>query len=92
MASRLIKLLSGACWLPIQNPESDGQDFWLNNEVALAHQHFWITPEEQNEQQPRVDPECGCVLTCAARLDNRPELIHTLGLEQAGNTPSAMRS
>ena len=25
--------------------------------------------------------ESGCVITCAARLDNRPELIHALGLD-----------
>ena len=37
------------------NPESDGQDFWFHAAVALAHQHFWITPEEQNQLQPRLD-------------------------------------
>ncbi len=64
------------------NPASDGQDFWLKNNVALGHQHFWITPEEQNQPQPRLDKESGCVITCAARLDNRPELMHALGLDQ----------
>jgi asparagine synthase (glutamine-hydrolysing) len=64
------------------NPAGDGQDFWLQNSVALAHQHFWITPEEQKQPQPHLDKESGCVLTCAARLDNRPELMHALGLDQ----------
>jgi asparagine synthase (glutamine-hydrolysing) len=62
------------------NPESDGQDFWLQEDVLLAHQHFWITPEERNQPQPRSNLQNGCVITCTARLDNRTELIHALGL------------
>jgi asparagine synthase (glutamine-hydrolysing) len=62
--------------------ENDGEQVWLQNEVALAHQHLWITPEEVDQPQPRLDPESGCVISCTARLDNRPELIHTLGLDQ----------
>jgi len=32
----------------------DGQDVWLDGAIALAHQHFWITPEEAGERQPLV--------------------------------------
>ena len=64
------------------NPESDGQEIWQHGAVALGQQHFWITPEDQNQPQPRLDGESGYVITCAARLDNRPEIIHALGLDQ----------
>lgn len=57
----------------------DGQQIWIQESIALAHQHFWITPEEQNEIQPLEDS--GCTITCFARLDNRAELTHTLRLE-----------
>ena len=33
----------------------DGQDLWVQECVGLAHQHFWITPEEVGERQPLVD-------------------------------------
>ncbi len=45
----------------------------------LVHQHHWITPEEVGETQPVSDPASGCSITCDARLDNRSELIRTLG-------------
>ena len=32
----------------------DGQDCWISGPVALAHQHFWVTPEEVGEKQPLV--------------------------------------
>jgi asparagine synthase (glutamine-hydrolysing) len=59
---------------------NDGLDFWLGKGVGLAHEHFWINPQETGELQPLVDPGNGCVLTCSARLDNRPELMHEMGL------------
>jgi asparagine synthase (glutamine-hydrolysing) len=63
------------------NLQNDGEGLWRHTEIALAHQHFWVTPEEVDRPQPSVDPATGCALTCSARLDNRPELIHALGLE-----------
>jgi asparagine synthase (glutamine-hydrolysing) len=62
------------------HPGNDGQEFWLQSNVGLAHQHFWVTPEEMGQPQPRQDPENSCVIACSARLDNRQELIHLLGL------------
>jgi asparagine synthase (glutamine-hydrolysing) len=61
-------------------PESDGPDVWLGKNVGLGQRHFWSTPQEQAWLQPLVDSASGCVITSAARLDNRPELIHALGL------------
>lgn len=58
----------------------DREDIWQDADVGLACRHFWITPEEVNQPQPRLDPETGCALVCSARLDNRPELLASLGL------------
>ncbi len=58
----------------------DGQSMWLQSAVALAHQHFWVTPEEQGERQPLVSADGHLVLSCDARLDNRPALAAALGL------------
>ena len=56
----------------------DGQDVWRDGAIALGHQRFWITPEEQGEIQPLVDGSGRYVLTCDARLDNRTELLGLL--------------
>ena len=47
----------------------DGQGIQIQHQIALAHQHFWITPEESGEIQPLV--EKGLILSCDVRLDNR---------------------
>ncbi len=57
----------------------DGQEVWLGDGVALAHQHFWLTPEEVGERQPLFDGPAQCALVCDARLDNRTELLASLG-------------
>lgn len=56
----------------------DGQDMWIDGPVALAHQHFWITPEEWGERQPLVDATGRWAITADVRLDNRRELIKQL--------------
>lgn len=66
--------------MPSRYSYSDGDDVWLDRGVALAHQHFWVTPEEVGERQPLVDPAGQVAITCDARLDNRPELIEALGM------------
>ena len=61
----------------------DGQDCWISGPVALAHQHFWVTPEEVGEKQPLVaDHGAGGTLavTFDGRLDNRQELLRALKL------------
>ena len=67
----------------------DGQDTWVEGNVALAHQHFWVTPEEIGERQPLRDPSRPVVVTCDARLDNRSELIAALGLDAATGRDSS---
>ena len=65
----------------------DGTAVWQDGAVALAHQHFWVTPEAQGEVQPLVDERHSQVIAADARLDNREELGHRLGL-----SPSEVRS
>jgi asparagine synthase (glutamine-hydrolysing) len=60
----------------------DGQHSWDSNQIILAHQHFWITPEEVGEKQPLVD-EGGIAISSDARLDNRSDLIAALQLDEA---------
>lgn len=67
----------------------DGQACFYAGCIALAHQHFWITPEEVGEEQPLVDNNQNnqnnqgnqIAITCDARLDNREALITKLRLE-----------
>ena len=61
----------------------DGQDCWISGPVALAHQHFWVTPEEVGEKQPLVAEGLASgrlVVTFDGRLDNRQELLRALKL------------
>ena len=57
----------------------DGQRVWRNGAVALAHQHFWVTPEEEGEQQPLLSPDARLAITGDVRLDNRAELVGAVG-------------
>lgn len=64
----------------------DGQHHWLDGPVALAHQHFWVTPEEVGEQQP-LRHATGLVLAFDGRLDNRDELLARLGITHDRSQP-----
>ncbi len=59
----------------------DGSNYWSNGPVALGHHHFWVTPEEQNENQPLVLGNGRLAITADVRLDNRTELIADLNLD-----------
>ena len=58
----------------------DGQAIWLDASVALAHQHFFIKPEDHLDDQPIADDAAHLVLSADLRLDNRVELMNALGL------------
>jgi asparagine synthase (glutamine-hydrolysing) len=60
----------------------DGIDSWHKGPVALAHRHFWTTPEEVGEAQPVSSPDGNLCIVADARIDNRDELIPLL--RQAG--------
>ncbi|MFH1084895.1 MAG: asparagine synthase-related protein, partial [Chloroflexota bacterium] len=63
----------------------DGADARLLGSVALAHQHFWTTPEEVGERQPLSDGQAQVHLAYDGRLDNRAELLAALGLHDAAS-------
>jgi asparagine synthase (glutamine-hydrolysing) len=57
----------------------DGQDTHVDGPIGLVHLHLWINDEEWGERQPLVGAR-GAILAFDGRLDNRDELIATLGL------------
>ena len=59
----------------------DGADCWSAAGIGLGRRHFWLTPEEWGERQPLLAGELA--LAADARLDNRPELGRSLGLDAA---------
>ena len=61
----------------------------VEGHVALAHQHFWLLPEEWGEEQPLQDGPI--FLSADLRLDNRQELGSLLGLSttEIGTTSDA---
>lgn len=65
----------------------DGQQVWLRGCVALAHQHFHVTPEEVGESQPLEHGSL--VIVADARLDNRPELLPLLELPRDSSLSDA---
>jgi asparagine synthase (glutamine-hydrolysing) len=59
----------------------DGSGLWLRGSAGLGHRSLWTTPESLRERLPLVDPTGELVITADARIDNRDELIHSLGLD-----------
>ena len=62
----------------------DGVTFWRDDCVGFAHLSTIVTPESQYEHQPLVDGEV--VLVADARVDNRADLMRTLGLTASSPT------
>ncbi len=62
----------------------DGGRHLARGSVALAHCHFWVTPEEVGERQPLEGPS-GALLVLDGRVDNREELVARLGLPRAAS-------
>ena len=61
---------------------SDNTDVWLNNSIGLGNCLRWTTPESLLDSMPRSD-RFGNVITGDLRLDNRAELISSLGFERS---------
>ncbi|MDY7092498.1 MAG: asparagine synthase-related protein [Acidobacteriota bacterium] len=61
---------------------------WLPR-AALAHQHFWTTPEEVGEIQPLAKADAELYLSFDGRLDNRDELLTLLDLRSASGLSDA---
>jgi asparagine synthase (glutamine-hydrolysing) len=60
---------------------------WTDGPVALGHLKFNTTPESLLEKQPIVIREGHLVLIADARIDNREELMRSLGLEGSPTVP-----
>lgn len=59
----------------------DGSGVWHAGSVGLGHRMLWTTPESLHEHMPLANQPGDLVLTADARIDNRDELIATLGLK-----------
>jgi asparagine synthase (glutamine-hydrolysing) len=55
----------------------DGEFEYTDNEIALLHLPFHMTPESESEKQPFLT-DSGKILLWDGRLDNRQELIESL--------------
>ncbi|MCH8225257.1 MAG: lasso peptide isopeptide bond-forming cyclase [Chloroflexi bacterium] len=58
----------------------DAHGAWNDGPVALGHRMLQTTPESVNERMPLADAAGNLILTADLRLDNRDELLATLGL------------
>ena len=58
----------------------DGAGLWTEGSVGFGHRLLWTTPESVNERLPVTSTNGDIVLTADARIDNRDELIDSLGL------------
>jgi asparagine synthase (glutamine-hydrolysing) len=60
---------------------TDASGIWTEAQVALGNCLLRTTPEAEYEDMPMGDADATCRITADARLDNRGDLIRTLGLE-----------
>jgi len=58
----------------------DGSAVWASVSVGLGHRMLRTTPESLHEKLPLINSTKDLILTADARLDNRNELISTLGI------------
>ena len=56
----------------------DGNDQWVNGNIALGHQMMWTTPEAHHETQPLLDENKHFCLVMDGRVDNRAEVKKAL--------------
>jgi asparagine synthase (glutamine-hydrolysing) len=70
--------------LRLRGPE--GQATFRDGPVALGHTLLATTPEAAVERLPLTHAPTGCTITADVRLDNRDDLLVTLGLTQQGRT------
>lgn len=59
----------------------DGSGMWRDGSVGLGHTMLATTPESLHEQPPILNRRKNLVITADVRLDNRDELIDSLGLQ-----------
>lgn len=59
----------------------DGADIWSDGSIGFGHRMLWTTPESLLERLPLVNQTGDLVITADARIDNRDELIPSLGFD-----------
>ncbi|OCC15630.1 Asparagine synthetase (glutamine-hydrolyzing) [Dissulfuribacter thermophilus] len=59
----------------------DGKNIWHKGPIGLVHLMLHTTPESLNERLPLEDKATGLVITSDARIDNREELLESLGVK-----------
>jgi asparagine synthase (glutamine-hydrolysing) len=64
---------------PVRHRGPDGCGDWSNGWVTLGHRMLRTTPESSHERQPLASVNGDLVITADARIDNRDELLRTLG-------------
>ena len=68
----------------------DGSGRWRDKSISLGHQMMHITPESLDEYLPLHHGESQVSLTADARLDNREELLSSLGISPAQSPPDSV--
>lgn len=70
---------------------SDGINSWAEGPVGFTHLMLFNTPESEHELLPAESRSGYLVITAAARIDNRRELLHTLRIpsSEAPTTPDS---
>jgi len=66
----------------IEHREIDGRSAWCGGDVGFGHARRHFTPEDRHETWPLHAAEGAISLIADARLDNREELVSTLGLSR----------
>jgi asparagine synthase (glutamine-hydrolysing) len=64
----------------IRHRGPDRSDSWISEAVGFGHAMLWTTPESLEEALPWFDNASGLCITADARIDNRQDLIASLGL------------
>ncbi len=64
----------------------DGTLIWRQGEIGLLNCALHTTPESLLERMPASNPSQTAIITADARIDNRAELLESLGFEEAHST------
>ena len=59
----------------LNHPGIDGYNSLFLKNLFISHHHFWITPEEYEEQQPLKNNSGNLYISFDGRIDNRDEII-----------------
>ena len=59
----------------------DGTSTWSDGPAGLTHGRLITTPESAHEEQPVADAAARVAITFDGRLDNRTELLRSLGID-----------